>query len=101
MPVNEWLNTRAACISGYILAINIVGFIMTALDKYYAKNHRWRIAESSFFIVSLIGGAGGVFLGMKAFRHKTLHKSFSIGVPLLFIMNMACLLLLIYVFYLK
>ncbi|SHK11574.1 Uncharacterized membrane protein YsdA, DUF1294 family [Geosporobacter subterraneus DSM 17957] len=101
MPVYEWLNARAGCISVYILVINTVGYIMTALDKHYAKTHRWRIAEKIFFIVSLIGGAGGVLFGMKTFRHKTLHKSFSVGVPLLLIMNMACLFLLIYVFYLK
>ncbi|AOT72431.1 DUF1294 domain-containing protein [Geosporobacter ferrireducens] len=101
MSIYELFKTKEVYIGLYILFINTAGFIITALDKYYAKTHRWRIAEKFFFIVSLMGGAAGVLMGMKVIRHKTLHKSFTIGIPFLFIMNIGCLLLYIYVFYLK
>lgn len=97
----ELFKIKESYIGLYILWINTVGFIITALDKYYAKTHRWRIAEKVFFIISLMGGAAGVLLGMKVTRHKTLHKSFTIGIPLLLILNIGCLFIAIYVFYLK
>ena len=38
-----------------------------------------------------MGGALGGMLGMLAFRHKTKHKSFVIGMPLLLLLNIVCI----------
>lgn len=72
-----------------LLAINVFGFGMVAVDKYKAKHRSWRIPEKRFFVVGLLGGAAGVYLSMKIFRHKTQHRKFIYGIPLLIIFNIA------------
>ena len=36
----------------YFLIINIIGFLIMWLDKYKAKNGRWRIPEKTLFIIT-------------------------------------------------
>ena len=72
--------------STYIFAflfINLIGFALMYLDKKYAKEEKRRIKESTFFIVSILFGSLGTLAGMYRFRHKTLHKKFTIGIPLI------------------
>ncbi len=72
----------------FILAINIIGFFLMGYDKLKSKNRGWRIPEINLFLVSLIGGAAGVLVGMKIFRHKTRHSSFVFGIPFIFVINL-------------
>ena len=76
----------------YLLLINLLGAILVAVDKRRALRGRWRIAERTFFAVSLLGGTLGTYLCMRAIRHKTLHKRFMIGLPLLFAFQVAAVL---------
>ena len=46
-----------------------------------------RVPERTLFLLSAIGGSVGALLGMKAFHHKTLHRSFRIGVPVILILQ--------------
>ena len=71
----------------YIIVINIISFLFTGLDKFYAKNNMYRISEKSLFILAFILGAPGEYLAMQIFRHKTKHLKFVIGIPLLIILN--------------
>ena len=52
-------------------------------DKRKAQKNLWRIPESTLFGVSIIGGSLGVIGGMYAFRHKTKHLSFTMGIPVI------------------
>lgn len=61
------------------------------LDKQYAKQKQRRIPEKRLFTLSAVGGALGGWIGMKVWRHKTKHRSFVIGLPLLFVLNIACI----------
>jgi uncharacterized membrane protein YsdA (DUF1294 family) len=56
-------------------------------DKMKAKSGKWRVPEYKLFLVALIGGASGMYLAMRVFRHKTLHLKFSIGIPVIIIFN--------------
>jgi len=69
---------------------NLIGFIMVLLDKRRAKQNEWRIKERTFFLWALAFGAAGILIGMHAFRHKTRHRSFSVGMPIIFIFNIFC-----------
>ncbi len=60
----------------YLVAVNIFTFILMWWDKRKAKMKEWRIAEATFLLLSFIGGALGLFVGMFKFRHKTLKRSF-------------------------
>ncbi len=51
------------------------------VDKYKARKNLWRIRESTLFLVAVLGGSLGIWLGMYAVRHKTRHPSFTLGIP--------------------
>lgn len=69
----------------YLIIINISAFIIFGIDKRRAVKKRWRIAESTLFLLALIGGIIGAEAGMYIFHHKTRHLHFVIGIPLIFI----------------
>ncbi|MCD5323808.1 DUF1294 domain-containing protein [Pontibacillus sp. HN14] len=65
----------------YVIAVNVIALIQMQQDKSRAIKEEWRISEKQLWVVTLIGGSLGTFLGMKWFRHKTKHRAFVIGVP--------------------
>lgn len=65
------------------------------LDKLFAKLQKRRIPEKTLFVFAIVGGALGGTLGMYGFRHKTLHKTFAIGFPLLAIVQIAAVVFLV------
>lgn len=71
----------------YLIAVNIIAFIIMGIDKYKAQRHKWRISETSIFVVGLIGGGLGVLFGMGFFHHKTKHLKFTLGIPIEVILN--------------
>lgn len=71
------------------LTLNIYGYMLMYLDKQKAKRHEWRISEKHLWIVGIVGGAFGLYIGMKRFRHKTKHKQFVILLPLLSLLTIA------------
>jgi uncharacterized membrane protein YsdA (DUF1294 family) len=76
--------------SGFFL-LSVFGFLAIAYDKAQAIKRKWRVSEVFFFCLSACGGAFGVWLGMKMFRHKTMHLSFRIGIPILLAWNLFAL----------
>jgi uncharacterized membrane protein YsdA (DUF1294 family) len=76
----------------YVFIVNMLGFFMMAIDKQKAKKGKWRIAESTIWLVSLLGGAVGTMLGMQLFRHKTKHRLFRYGLPLLALLDVVVFL---------
>lgn len=80
----------------YLLVINLEGFALMGIDKSRARRGRRRIAEATLFIVAALGGSLGVLCGMYAFRHKTLHTSFTVGIPLLLFFQAVLITLALY-----
>ncbi len=62
------------------------------VDKRFAGQKKDRLPEKLFFALALLGGSAGVWVGMKAFRHKTLHKSFYFGIPVIIAVQVILLL---------
>lgn len=73
----------------YLLAANIVTFVVFGIDKYKAKRGLWRIPEASLLTMAVIGGSIGAWLGTKVWHHKTLHKKFKYGIPLIIALQAA------------
>lgn len=73
----------------YLIIINAAAFIIFGIDKRRAVKNRWRIAESTLFLLALIGGSIGALAGMHVFRHKTKHFRFVLGIPLILILQIA------------
>lgn len=60
----------------YLIAVNLIDFVIYGIDKRKAKKHKWRITEKTLLGFGLIGGAVGGLLGMQVFHHKTKHRYF-------------------------
>ena len=76
-------------ILGYLLAVNITSFLLYGIDKYKAKKGRWRISEATLLTMAAIGGSIGAWAGMRLWHHKTMHKKFKYGMPVIIIMQIA------------
>lgn len=81
-------------ISGYLVAINVLTFLVYGLDKLKAKKGKWRIPEHALLLLAVVGGSIGALLGMKAWRHKTMHKKFRYGIPFIFALQVGICLYL-------
>ena len=77
----------------YFILINVVTFFLFGVDKWKAKKGRWRISEATLLIFAVIGGSIGAWLGMKTWHHKTMHKKFKYGIPLILLVQIALLYL--------
>ena len=76
----------------YFLLINLISFIVMYVDKRKAIKHKWRISESTLFLLSIFGGSLGILLAMYTFHHKTKHPNFKIGIPAILIFQVFILL---------
>ena len=76
-------------ILGYFLAVNITSFLLYGIDKYKAKKGRWRISEATLLLMAVIGGSIGAWVGMRIWHHKTMHKKFKYGIPVIIIFQVA------------
>lgn len=72
----------------YLLLINAVGFLIMLADKKKAQKGLWRIPESTLLTIALLGGSLGSLIGMKWFRHKTRKAKFSVGIPLILLLQL-------------
>lgn len=73
----------------YLLIVNAMAFLLMLIDKQKAKKKKWRIPEATLMGFAAIGGSIGALMGMYTFRHKTLHKKFTIGIPAILILQVA------------
>ena len=67
----------------YLIAVNTLTFVVYGIDKWKAKQGSWRISEATLLTLAVIGGSIGALLGMKIWHHKTMHKKFKYGLPLI------------------
>ena len=78
-----------SCLSYYLLAINVVAFIMYGIDKYKTKKAKWRIPEATLLLLDVLGGSIGAWMGMKVWHHKTMHKKFKYAIPAILLIQIA------------
>lgn len=71
----------------YLLAVNTLTFLLYGIDKYKAKKARWRISEATLLMMAVIGGSIGAWAGMRLWHHKTMHKKFKYGIPLIILLQ--------------
>lgn len=81
----------------YLVLINILSFISMYVDKRKAILNKYRISEKTLFILAMLGGGIGIYIGMYTFRHKTQHLKFSVGIPVIIIINILCILYVLHI----
>ena len=86
----------------YLISVNIASVIVTCRDKALSKRTgAMRIPEKTLFALSALGGAPAMYLTMKKIRHKTRHKRFMIGIPLIMLCHALIIAAAIYLYMTK
>ena len=77
----------------YLLGVNILAIILTIYDKIASKKFRKnRIRENVLLLIGALGGAISMYTTMKLIRHKTRHKKFMTGLPIILILQIVFLI---------
>lgn len=74
--------------------INALSYLIMHIDKNNARKNGQRISEASIIAIAAIGGSIGVLIGMYTLRHKTRKLRFTIGVPIILLLQIALILVL-------
>lgn len=70
--------------AAWLLGMSLLAFVLMGVDKGRSKRKgARRISERTLLLCALLGGSPGALLGMRAFRHKTRHRQFRYGIPLI------------------
>lgn len=79
-----------------LFALNLITFIIYGIDKFKAKKTKWRISEATLILLAVIGGSIGAWLGLQVWRHKTQHKKFFIGIPMILTLQVIATIYILY-----
>ncbi|NMB44445.1 MAG: DUF1294 domain-containing protein [Clostridiales bacterium] len=79
----------------YLIIINIVTFILFALDKVKAINGKWRISEFTLLLFSFVGGSLGSLFAMNILRHKVRKIKFNVSIPIMLLGHIAIIVFLV------
>lgn len=80
----------------YLIFINTIALFVTVHDKRAAVRGRWRVKERTLMMIATLGGAVTMYLTMLTIRHKTKKPLFMIGIPLVFLLELAVLFLVLH-----
>ena len=72
--------------------INVLAFAVYGVDKWKARQGRWRVPEATLLGLAALGGSVGAWVAMQLFRHKTKKNKFRYGVPIMFVLQLAAVL---------
>ena len=75
----------------YLAVVNILTIIVFGVDKMNAKSNRQRVRIVTLLGLAFIGGSVGALIGMYGFHHKTKKAYFTVGVPLILLLQVVVL----------
>ena len=78
------------------ILLSVFAIIITVYDKFASKHIKsGRVSEKFLFLTAILGGGTAMYLTMKIIRHKTRHKQFMIGLPIIILFHAVILVTLI------
>lgn len=83
-------------ILGYFIVLNILSAVLTIADKSFAKRGKWRISENTLLFTAILGGSLAEYIVMRIIHHKTLHKKFMVGLPLILFLQAVLIFVVLY-----
>ena len=95
MKIQMTNNSLLHIITIYLAVINVATFCTYGIDKMKAKKSMWRIREGSLLMLAILGGSIGALLGMKIWHHKTMHKKFKYGLPMILLAQITLIYLIL------
>ena len=79
------------------LTISVISVITTVYDKIAAKiAARHRVPEVTLLLLSILGGSLPMYITMQIIHHKTQHKKFMIGIPVILAIQTVLMILYFY-----
>ena len=90
------MEISAQWVLAWLAAVSLAAVAVTVWDKIRARRHAWRVPERTLWLVAALGGAAAMYATMCVVRHKTLHRVFMIGLPLLVLAQVGAVLALWY-----
>lgn len=80
--------TLPVFIAGWLIIVSLITVVVTVYDKIAAKkNPRHRVPENTLIYLGVLGGAVAEYIVMKLIRHKTRHKKFMVGLPVIIVLQ--------------
>ena len=84
----------------YLAVISILSVVICIYDKIAAKLFPGaRTPELILFFLSFLGGGAAMYLTMLIIRHKTKHRAFMIGIPLIILLHVVLFSVLLFFFH--
>ena len=80
----------------YLIAISIIAIVVTIYDKLIAGSEKRRVPENTLLIIAALGGSVAMYITMQIIRHKTQHKKFMIGIPVIMVLQAILFALYLY-----
>ena len=79
----------------WLIVISAISVIVCVYDKIISKKDRveLRIPEKVLLILSALGGSLAMYITMQIIHHKTKHKKFMIGIPVIMIVQIILIIL--------
>ncbi len=78
----------------YLVLVSVISVVACVADKNNARKKKSRVSEKTLFALSVCGGAVAMYLTMQAIRHKTKHKRFMVGLPIIIVLQIAFALII-------
>ena len=82
----------------YLIVISAISVVLTVLDKIAAQRRAMRVPEAVLLLFAALGGSVSMFVTMLIIRHKTQHLKFMVGIPVIFILQIAAFLFAVWRF---
>ena len=82
----------------WLIVISAISVIVCVYDKIISKKDRveLRIPEKVLLILSALGGSLAMYITMQIIHHKTKHKKFMIGIPVIMVVQFILIILYFY-----
>lgn len=82
----------------YLAIVSLISVVVCIYDKLISRKNRveLRVPEKTLFILSALGGSVAMYVCMQLVRHKTKHKRFMIGIPLIIIAQLCLVAGIVY-----
>ncbi len=81
----------------YVGFISVISLMLTVYDKVASMAKKWRIPEKMLMSFAFLGGATVMYITMQIIRHKTKHKNFMYGLPVMILIHIVVFLIVFYI----
>ncbi len=79
----------------WVAVLSVLSVILCVYDKIISKRERveLRVPEKTLLILSALGGSLAMYITMQITHHKTKHKKFMIGIPVIMVLQITLIVL--------